>query len=143
MSACRSVVCCSDLKLAFAAYSAPSFQAALPEAQFKAITAGLIAQYGQPLAVEAATSTDGHAGTVRLRFERGVGTIALAIGSAPDDRVVGLRITGFDMADDSFARVAADLAALPGRTGFLVAALDDDTTKIGRAPCRERVFLYL
>src|SRR3546814_13682736 len=31
------------------------------------------------------------------------------------------------MADDSFARVAADLAALPGRTGFLVAALDDDT----------------
>src|SRR3546814_14636130 len=34
-------------KLAFAAYFAPSFQAAIPEAQFKAITAGLIAQYGQ------------------------------------------------------------------------------------------------
>src|SRR3546814_15363334 len=102
MSACRSVVCCSDLKLAFAAYFAPSFQAAIPEAQFKAITAGLIAQYGQPLAVEAATSTDGHAGTVRLRFERGVGTIALAIGSAPDERGGGLRITGFGMADDRF-----------------------------------------
>src|SRR3546814_9779141 len=57
-------------KLAFAAYFAPSFQAAIPEAQFKAIPAGLIAHYGQPLAVEAATSTDGHAGPVRLRFER-------------------------------------------------------------------------
>src|SRR3546814_1120587 len=53
-------------KLAFAAYFAPSFQAAIPEAQFKAITAGLIAQYVHHLAVEAATPTDGHAGTVQI-----------------------------------------------------------------------------
>jgi len=114
-------------KLAFADYFAPGFQAAIPEAQFKTITAGLIAQYGQPLAVESATSTDGHSGTVRLRFEKGIGTIALVVGAAPDARVTGLRLTGFDMADDSFARVAADIAALPGRTGFLVAALDGDS----------------
>src|SRR3546814_14142298 len=85
-------------KLAFAAYFAPSFQAAIPEAQFKAITAGLIAQYGQPLADEAATSTDGHAGTVRLRFERGVGPIAHATRPAPAARVVGRATPGLDAA---------------------------------------------
>src|SRR3546814_751950 len=33
------------------------------------------------------------------------------------------------MADDSFDKVAAEIAALPGRTGFLVAKLDGGTVK--------------
>src|SRR3546814_4174165 len=43
-------------KLAFADYFAPAFQHAVPEAQFKTITANLVAQYGQPVAVESASS---------------------------------------------------------------------------------------
>src|SRR3546814_8280007 len=78
-------------KLAFADYFAPAFQHAVPEAQFKTITANLVAQYGQPVAVESASSTDGRQGTVKLRFEKGVGTIALAVGAGPDPRVEGLR----------------------------------------------------
>src|SRR3546814_16421052 len=79
-------------KLAFADYFAPAFQHAVPEAQFKTITANLVAQYGQPVAVESASSTDGRQGTVKLRFEKGVGTIALAVGAGPDQRGEGLRI---------------------------------------------------
>src|SRR3546814_1022223 len=56
-------------KLAFADYFAPAFQHAVPEAQFKTITANLVAQYGQPVAVESASSTDGRQGTVKLRSE--------------------------------------------------------------------------
>lgn len=111
-------------RIAFADYFDPSFQAALPEAQFKAITASLIAQYGAPLAVERATSANGRAGTVLLRFEKGVGTIALDVGPGEDARVTGLRITDFTMADDSFDRIAAEIAALPGASGFLVAEID-------------------
>ena len=75
-------------------------------------------------AMDTATSTDGRSGTVMLRFEKGVATIVLDVGTAADERVSGLRVTGFVVADDSFDRVAAELAALPGRTGFLVAELD-------------------
>src|SRR3546814_13730607 len=53
-------------RIPFADYFDPSFQTAIPEAQFKAITASLIAQYGQPLSVGKATSANGRAGTGQL-----------------------------------------------------------------------------
>lgn len=116
-------------RIPFSDYFDPSFQTAIPEAQFKAITASLIAQYGQPLSVEKVTSANGRAGTVLLRFEKGVATVALEVGPGTDARVTGLRIANFEMADDSFDKVAAEIAALPGRTGFLVAELDGGTVK--------------
>lgn len=116
-------------RLAFADYFDPSFQAALPEAQFKAINASLIAQYGQPVAVDRATSADGRSGTVLLRFEKGVGTVALEVGQGAEARVTGLRLTGFEMADDSFDKVVAEIAALPGSSGFLVAQIDGKAIK--------------
>lgn len=111
-------------RIAYADYFAASFQAAVPRAQFDTITASLIAQYGTPVAVDRATSSDGHTGTVLLRFEKGVGTISLEVEAGPQEKVVGLVITGFAMADDNFDKVAAEIAALPGKTGFLVAELD-------------------
>ncbi len=112
-------------KIAFADYFAPSFQTAVPETQFKTIAASLIAQYGQPLAVDKATSTNGQSGTVLLRFEKGVGTILLEVAATGDHRVTGLRLTGFVMTDDSYERIAAEIAALSGQTGFLVAELGE------------------
>ena len=116
-------------KIAFADYFDPSFQTAVPEAQFKAINASLITQYGAPVAVDSATSPNGRAGTVMLRFEKAVGTIALEVGPGSNARVTGLRLTGFTMADDSFDRVAAEIAALPGTTCFLVAEIDGHAIK--------------
>ena len=113
-----------DGKIAFADYFDPRFQAALPETQFRAMTASLIAQHGKPIAVEKAVSTDGRSGSLSLRFEKGVAAVLLDVGAAADGRVIGLRLTGFDATDDSFAKVGAEIAALPGATGFLVAELD-------------------
>ncbi|MDO9369144.1 MAG: serine hydrolase [Sphingopyxis sp.] len=127
-------------KIAFAAYFDPSFQTALPEAQFKAITASLIAQYGRPIAVEKATSADGRSGTVLLRFEKGVATILLEAGTAADERIVGLRFTGFAMADDSYDKVAAEISALPGQTGFLVAELSETSIRPVAAANADRQF---
>lgn len=112
-------------KIAFADYFDPSFQAAIPEAQFQAITASLIAQYGRPVATQKATSADGRSGTILLRFEKGVATVLLDVGATADARVTGLRVTGFTVADDSYAKVSAEIATLPGQTGFLVAELGE------------------
>lgn len=114
-----------DGKIAFADYFDPSFQKAVPEAQFKTFITGLIAQYGRPVAVDRAAPTSGRSGTVLLRFERGVATVLLDVGAAADARVTGLRVTGVTVANDSFDKVAAEIAALAGQTGFLVAELGD------------------
>ncbi|MBL9065473.1 MAG: serine hydrolase [Sphingopyxis sp.] len=115
--------------VAFADYFDPTFQSALPEAQFRAMTASLIAQYGKPIAVEKLVSNDGRSGSLALRFEKGVGAVLLDVGADPDARVIGLRLTGFEMANDSFDTVAAEIAALPGSTGFLVAEITGDTVR--------------
>ena len=127
-------------KIAYADYFAPSFQAAVPETQFKAINASLLAQYGKPLSVDRATSDDGRSGTVLLRFEKSVATIALVVDGDAGAKVSGLRLTGFAMADDSFAQVAAEIAALPGATGFLVAELDGAAIKPLAAANADRQF---
>ncbi|WP_422061164.1 serine hydrolase [Sphingopyxis sp.] len=110
--------------IAFADYFAPSFQTAISEGQFKAMTAGLVAQYGRAVTAEQAVSADGRSGTLQLLFEKGAATVVLDVGVAPDDRVTGLRLISFTMADDSYDRVAAEIDALPGQTGFLVAEID-------------------
>lgn len=110
-------------KIAYSGYFDPYFQTAVPEPQFNAFKAGLIAQYGQPTAVDKATATGNHSGTVLLRFEKGVATVLLDVGRTADERVTGLRVTGVTVANDSFDKVAAEIAALPGQTGFLVAEL--------------------
>ncbi|MBJ7440402.1 MAG: serine hydrolase [Sphingopyxis sp.] len=127
-------------EVAFADYFDPTFQAALPKAQFKAMTASLIAQYGKPIAVENATSNDGRSGSLSLRFEKGVGAVILDVGAGDDARVIGLRLTGFEMANDSFAKVAAEIASLPGATGFLVAELDGATIRPLAAANADRQF---
>lgn len=116
-------------KVAFADYFDPTFQTAVPEAQFDVIAASLIAQYGRPLAVEKAISTDGRSGTVLLRFEKGVGTVLLDVATGSDEKVAGLRIAHFEVTGDSFDKATAEIAALPGSTAFLVAALDGEAVK--------------
>jgi len=110
-------------QLAYNDYFAPKFQQAVSEAQFRGIAANLVAQYGAVVALDAVETSDGRTGTVKLRFEKGTGTIALSVLPGGDRRVDGLFFRGFVMANDSFESAAAELAALPGRTGFLVAEL--------------------
>ncbi|MBO9695542.1 MAG: serine hydrolase [Sphingopyxis sp.] len=111
-------------RIAYAAYFDPHFRTAVPEAQFHAFVAGLIAQYGQPVAVDKVTRAGDRSGTILLRFERGVATVLLDVGVAADERVTGLRVTGVTVTNDSFDKVATEIARLPGQTGFLVAELD-------------------
>jgi len=111
-------------KIAYSDYFDPHFQTAVPEPQFKTFSNGLIAQYGQPVAIDKITAANDRSGTVLLRLERGVATVLLDVGVAADARVTGLRVTGVTVAGDNFDKVAEEIAKLPGQTGFLVAELD-------------------
>lgn len=116
-------------RIAYSAYFDPHFQRAVPEAQFDAFRTGLIAQYGQPVAIDKITPAGERSGTILVRFERGVATVLLDVGVAAGARVTGLRVTGVTVAGDSFDKVTAEIAALPGQTGFLVAELDGATIR--------------
>jgi beta-lactamase class A len=116
-------------KIAFADYFDPHFQTAVPEPQFKAFSTGLIAQYGRAIAVDSIAPTSAHSGTVLLRFEKGVATLLLDVSVDADARVTGLRVTGVTIAGDGFDKVAEEMAALPGQTGFLVAELNGNAVR--------------
>ena len=126
--------------IAYADYFDPYFQTAVPEPQFKSFSAGLIAQFGKPVAIDRPTRTHGRSGSVLLRFERGVATVLLDVGAATDARVTGLRVTGVTVANDSFDKVAVEIAALPGQTGFLVAELDGTTIRPLTSAAPDRQF---
>ena len=113
--------------VAYDEYFDTGFQAAVSEAQFQAMRDSLVAQYGRVLRVENLRSTDGRSGTLDLRFEKGVAAVTLDVGADRNRRVAGLRLSDVTMDGDSFPAVAADIAALPGRTGFLVAEIDGRT----------------
>lgn len=107
----------------YARFFSPAVHTALPKPQWDAVTIQLVAQFGRPLAVESVTATAPFAGTVRLRFERGVVSILLGLDPSPPHAVTGLRIAGSELAGDTLAKLAADLRALPGRSAYGIYAL--------------------
>jgi len=93
------------------------FLAAVPAAQVKALSASLTAQFGAAIEVALIAPRDGARASLEIRFERGIAKGGIAIDPAEDKRVSELVFTSVDSlaaADDTPAKIAADLAALPG-----------------------------
>jgi beta-lactamase class A len=107
-------------------YFAQSFLDAIPPAQFKAVLDGLIAQQGAPQYLVSSAPRGETGATIQYAFERGIATIEIDIAAASPAKVIGLAITGFSKADDTINKVADEIDALPGQTGYMVAELDAD-----------------
>jgi beta-lactamase class A len=107
-------------------YFSPTFLAAVPSAQFKAISASITAQYGQPTRIVSATPARSNGATVKLAFEKAVATVEVDVEPGAEGKVIGLLISGFEVTGDSLEAISAEFAALPGGSGFLLAALNDD-----------------
>jgi beta-lactamase class A len=105
-------------------YFAQSFLDAIPPAQFKAVLESLTAQHGQPQYLVSSAPRGDSGATIKYAFERGIATVELDIIAAAPGKVIGLAITGFTMPDDNLGKVANEIRALPGRSGFLVVELD-------------------
>lgn len=100
-----------------------NFRNAVPPAQFRTLTAQVRAQQGEPLAVESIVPQNANSATLRIRFEKSVGTVTLALENDPPHRISGLLLTGFEAAAASVDEVLAAIDALPGRQGVLIQPL--------------------
>lgn len=109
---------------------APSFLAQVPEAQVAAIAAQLRSQLGRPRRVSSVVSAGPNAATVVFAYERGTVTTRMVVDAKPPHLVTGLLITGSAVSGDSFAKLSAEFAALPGNTGFTVARLGGATPEV-------------
>lgn len=94
-----------------------AFRAAIADAQIKALSANLTAQFGRALEVSLLAPSDGTRAALEIRFERGIAKGVIAINPAENNRVSELRFTKVDalaVVGDTPQAIAADLAALPG-----------------------------
>lgn len=101
------------------------FLKAVPMENWRALAADLRRQHGAPVALGAVEQNSPSAGQVEVRYEKATVGFTLVVAADAPNRVVGLRVVGAREANDSMAKVLADLAALPGRTAFAAARLTD------------------
>ena len=106
-------------------YFAPAFLNAIPPDQIISLIDSVVAQHGNPIQVLSDTPRGKTGATVQYAFERAVLTFEIDIIAAEPHQVIGLAITGAAPIGDSLSKVEADIKALPGKSGFLVADLDD------------------
>lgn len=107
-------------------YFDDSFLAAVPPAQLDTITKAMIAQYGQPVrVVSSSPGPSGFSATVIVEFEKADATVEINVSSAAPYKVNGLLASKFAARNDSFEKIDADFAALPGSAGYLVEKLND------------------
>jgi beta-lactamase class A len=109
---------------------APSFLAAVPEAQLKTITGQLRASYGPATGLASVEATNDYAGTVRIAFAKANVKLDLAIDVAPPHLVSGLLFGGVDSPGETAASVAAEIGALPGEVSLAAADLGDGPPQI-------------
>jgi len=101
-----------------------NFRNAVPPAQFRALTRQVAAEQGQPLEILSIEPRNAHSATLRIRFEKSIGTINMDLETKASHRISGLLLTGFEAAGTSIDDVLAAIDALPGRQGVLIQLLD-------------------
>ena len=114
-------------------YFSSLFLDAVPVDRWRAVAADLRAQHGKPLALGSVRQDSATAGQVEIRYERATVGFTLVVAPQAPGRVVGLRIVGARTANDSMAKVMAEIAALPGATSFAVATLGDGPPQLREA----------
>lgn len=104
----------------------PAFNAAVPAEQLTKVIAGLKTQFGEPQSVIAVRVMDERSASIDIAFDKAVVTFTIGL---QDSKLSGLFVTGTRAVGDSLEQAAVDLAALPGRTGYVLQQITDDGLK--------------
>lgn len=115
--------------LAYDEFFAPSFLAAVPEEQLKALSDQLITEHGSPLRILSVAPQGPSSATVKIEYQRAIATADISVEAASPHKVVGLLIKGFEVKGDSLAKINAAFAALSGEAGYLVEKIGADGTR--------------
>lgn len=101
-----------------------AFNAQVPPAQLKAISAAWTAQYGKALSVEELPNPDGTRSSLAIRMERAIGRGGIVIDPGEDNRISELLFQSFELVGDTPEAIAADLDALPGDVSYWFGPLE-------------------
>ncbi len=101
-----------------------NFRNAVPPVQFRSLIEQVVTQHGQALEIGSIDPRSANSATIKIRFEKSIGTISIDLENAAPHRVSGLLLTGFEAVGNSLDEVIAAIDALPGRQGVLVRQLD-------------------
>jgi beta-lactamase class A len=107
-------------------YFSPSFLAAVPATQIKALSDQFIAQHGKPLRVIAVEPQGPNSAAIKIEYEKAIATADITVESAAPNKIVGLLVKGFELKGDTPAKIDADFVALPGKAGYLVEKIGSD-----------------
>ena len=107
-------------------------------AQMKAFAEGVVAQFGVPQKITENRKTGETVTTLKIQFEKAMMIVDVSIDSAPPNKVIGFRIAPEQpvVKNDSLSKIDAELAALPGRVGYVLQSIGEDgkrTAIAGRA----------
>jgi beta-lactamase class A len=122
----RQLVAVLNGEMAVEEYFTSSFLAAVPPAQFKAISDSFTAQYGKALAIAAIQRNGPNSATLQVEYEKAIATIDLTVEPSTPNKVAGLLAKGFALKGDNIEKIQADFKALPGSSGFIVKKLADE-----------------
>lgn len=113
-------------QIAYEAFFTPSFLAAVPPAQIKAISDSFTQQYGKALSVQSVQRSGSNNATLQVEYEKAIATIEITTEASPPFKVAGLLAKGFAVKGDSIDKIKTDFGALSGSSGFIVQKLSDD-----------------
>lgn len=111
-------------------FFASSFIDAIPLTQFRALVAQLKTRYGEPLSISRIIPASDQDGTVEITYAKATLAMRMVLDSVAPYPVIGLQVTGANVADDSIAKIKQEFTALPGIAGFEVAELGPDKTGV-------------
>jgi Beta-lactamase enzyme family len=97
-------------------------------AQMKAFAQSVIGQFGVPQKILETLKESETGATLKVQFEKAVLIVDLSIDSAPPGKIIGFHIAPEPpvVENDSFGKIDAEFAALPGRAGYVVEAISED-----------------
>lgn len=100
-------------------------------AQMKAFAEDVVAQFGVPQKIIENRKTGETVTTLKIQFEKAMMIVDVSIDSAPPNKVIGFRIAPEQpvVKNDSLAKIDAELAALPGRVGYVVQSIGEDAKR--------------
>ncbi|RDV06482.1 hypothetical protein DXH95_03400 [Sphingorhabdus pulchriflava] len=107
-------------------YFTPSFLAAIPPDQIRAISESFAKQYGKALAVASVERSGPNNAILKVEYDKSIATIEITTEALSPFKVAGLLAKGFEVKGDSIEKIKADFTALPGSSGFVVQKLSDD-----------------
>jgi hypothetical protein len=110
-------------------YFSPGFLTAVPAPQLKVISDQFVTQYGKPLKVTDIEPRGPTSAMIKIEYERAIATADISVAAAAPHMVVGLLVKGFEMKGDNLARIDAEIAALPGKAGYLVEKINTNGTR--------------